>query len=172
MLQNGYLCQYVFCIIIYSQAYTIEISFGRGRGFEWYFGFELGGVADGGLFCLRSYLTRQQDGHSLNIEDLLADMQWLFDLLDSVKDELGGGDITLGGGLSIWQPCLACRTQSFVLLLDLSQIDLNRGGNTATSPALGTTYKCSKPRTCVLIRVAPTGQDPIFNIRMLQSVSP
>ena len=37
---------------------------------------------------LLSYLALQQDGHAMNMDDLLTDMQWLFELLDKAGDEL------------------------------------------------------------------------------------
>ena len=40
---------------------------------------------------LLSYLSIQQDGHNMNIEDLLIDIQWFFDLLDIADEELKPG---------------------------------------------------------------------------------
>lgn len=36
---------------------------------------------------LLAYLTLQHDGHSMNMDDLLTDLQFLFDLLDAAADE-------------------------------------------------------------------------------------
>ena len=37
---------------------------------------------------LLTYLSVYQDGHSMDLEDLLIDMQWLFELLDTAEDML------------------------------------------------------------------------------------
>lgn len=39
---------------------------------------------------LISYLTLQRDGHSMNMDDLLTDMQNLFDLLDVAEERAIG----------------------------------------------------------------------------------
>ncbi len=60
---------------------------------EWFFERAVPGRLSRNLRnLLLSYLTLQQDGHSMNIEDLLVDMQWLFDLLDSAEDELAAAE--------------------------------------------------------------------------------
>ncbi len=37
---------------------------------------------------LLSYLSQQRDGHNLDMDDLLLDLQSLFALLDAVQDEM------------------------------------------------------------------------------------